>query len=85
MQPLVLINRFMINIRTVDSEVSDYSVCLTDRQQAQPSVQFRRSTNRLGNTMGTLYDGLSNEPWDGEASSAEIDEAGCWEAIGAET
>lgn len=72
----MLINRFMINLRTANSEVPDYSVCITDRQQVQSSVQFRGSVNRLGNIGGTLNDGLSNEPWDKENGSVEVDDVG---------
>ncbi|EKM57589.1 uncharacterized protein PHACADRAFT_251283 [Phanerochaete carnosa HHB-10118-sp] len=74
MQPTILINRFMINLRTVDSEVPDYSVCITDQQQGPSALQFRRSADRLGNIGGTLYDGLSDEHWDEEANGDEIDE-----------
>ncbi|EKM57660.1 uncharacterized protein PHACADRAFT_251424 [Phanerochaete carnosa HHB-10118-sp] len=59
--PLVLINRFMINLRTVDSEMSDDSTYTTDRQQESSTVQFRRSTNRLGNIGGALLSGLDDD------------------------
>lgn len=48
-QPPMLISRFMINLRTVNSEVPDCSMHSTERQQGQSTLQFRRSANRLGN------------------------------------
>ncbi|EKM57586.1 uncharacterized protein PHACADRAFT_251281 [Phanerochaete carnosa HHB-10118-sp] len=72
--PLILINRFMINLRTVDSEVTvpGYSVRITDRQQGQSTLHFRKSTNRLGNIGETLQDGWSDEFWVEENGSAEL-------------
>ncbi|EKM48267.1 uncharacterized protein PHACADRAFT_214876 [Phanerochaete carnosa HHB-10118-sp] len=66
--PPVLINRFLINLRTVDSEALD----INDRQQEQSSIRFRRSTNRLGNIGETLQDGWSDEPRNEENGSAEV-------------
>ncbi|EKM57644.1 uncharacterized protein PHACADRAFT_251381 [Phanerochaete carnosa HHB-10118-sp] len=75
--PPVLINRFMINLRIVNSDVPDYSMRITDRQQGQSTVQFRRSTIRLGNIGGTLQNGWDDDrSWDEEGSAAEVDEAG---------
>ncbi|EKM57680.1 uncharacterized protein PHACADRAFT_206560 [Phanerochaete carnosa HHB-10118-sp] len=72
--PLVLINRFMINLRTAGSEVLDHSMRITDQQQEQSTVQFRRSTNRLGNIGGTLQNGWDDdEPVEEENDTAELD------------
>ncbi|EKM57597.1 uncharacterized protein PHACADRAFT_206490 [Phanerochaete carnosa HHB-10118-sp] len=79
--PPVLVNRFMINLRTVDSEVPDYSVSTNDQQQRTPTLQFTRSANRLGNIGATLQDGWSeDEAWDEEDSAAGVEEAGQQEA-----
>ncbi|EKM48717.1 uncharacterized protein PHACADRAFT_202485 [Phanerochaete carnosa HHB-10118-sp] len=74
--PPVLISRFMINLRTVDSELSDYSVHMSYRQQEQPTLQIRRSLNRLGNIGGILQSGWGDELCDEENGSAEADEEG---------
>ncbi|EKM54310.1 uncharacterized protein PHACADRAFT_258091 [Phanerochaete carnosa HHB-10118-sp] len=74
--PPVLINRFMINLRTVESEVPDCSVSVTDWQQGQSTLQFERSMNRLGNIGGPLYDGWSDEPYNDETTFTEVDETG---------
>ncbi|EKM57621.1 uncharacterized protein PHACADRAFT_206512 [Phanerochaete carnosa HHB-10118-sp] len=74
--PLLLVNRFMINLRTVNSEAPDYSLCVGDQQQGPPTLQVRGPVNRLGNIGGTLQDGLEDEPWVQEDSSAGVDEVG---------
>ncbi|EKM57643.1 uncharacterized protein PHACADRAFT_206528 [Phanerochaete carnosa HHB-10118-sp] len=74
--PPVLINRFMINLRTIDSEMPDYSLHIGDQQRRQATLQFRRPANRLGNIGETLQDGWSDELWDEENNTAEVDEEG---------
>ncbi|EKM57661.1 uncharacterized protein PHACADRAFT_206542 [Phanerochaete carnosa HHB-10118-sp] len=80
--PPVLINRFMINLKMIDSEVPGDSTCVTDQQQGQSTVQFRQSTNRLGNIGGTLQSGWDDddefETWDQEPEdiiNAEVKES----------
>ncbi|GJE85287.1 hypothetical protein PsYK624_013660 [Phanerochaete sordida] len=64
--PLVLINRFMINLRTTDSEMADVSLAsIADQQQPQPTLQFRRPTDRLGNIGESLHHSWDDH-WDGE-------------------
>lgn len=76
-QPLILINRFMINLRTVSLEMRDHSVHITVLQQGHSTVQFRRPTNRLGNFGEVLQNGWDdNESRDEESDPAEVDEAG---------
>lgn len=71
-QPPVLINRFVINLRTIDSEM-----LTADLQQRQSTMQFRMSTNRLGNIGEMLQNGCDDdEPWGEENDDAEVDEAG---------
>lgn len=83
-QPLVLINRFMINLRTADSEMSDHSVPVTD-QQRQSTVQFRRSTNRLGNIGEMLQNGWDDDELLDEGNcAAGVNEAGRGEASAGE-
>ncbi|EKM48120.1 uncharacterized protein PHACADRAFT_203221 [Phanerochaete carnosa HHB-10118-sp] len=78
--PSILISRFIINLRTAGSTVSDYSVHMSDQQQRQLSLQFRRPTDRLGNMGGTLQDGWSDETCDEESDVAEVGEEGRHEA-----
>ncbi|EKM57683.1 uncharacterized protein PHACADRAFT_251464 [Phanerochaete carnosa HHB-10118-sp] len=67
----------MINLRTVDPEVLNYSTHLTNRQQERSTVQFRRQMNRLGNIGETLQSGWDkDEPADEEIDRAEVDGAG---------
>ncbi|EKM56644.1 uncharacterized protein PHACADRAFT_194236 [Phanerochaete carnosa HHB-10118-sp] len=77
--PLILINRFMINLRAASQETTDCSVCIADLQQAQSTLQFRRSTSRLGNIGGTLRDAWDDESWNQEDDSAAVEDAGCLE------
>lgn len=73
MQPPVLINRFMINLRSTNSGASDYSVRISDWQQGQSDPQFRRPTDRLGNMEGMLQIGWDDdEPCYKEDGSAEV-------------
>ncbi|EKM57679.1 uncharacterized protein PHACADRAFT_206559 [Phanerochaete carnosa HHB-10118-sp] len=75
--PQILIHRFMINLRTVDREVLNCSTHITNWQQEQSTIQFRRPTNRLGNIGETLQSGWDDdEPVDEEISLAELDGAG---------
>ncbi|EKM57670.1 uncharacterized protein PHACADRAFT_192806 [Phanerochaete carnosa HHB-10118-sp] len=75
--PPMLIHRFMINLRTVDSEALNYSMHLTNRQQEQSTVQFRRPTNRLGNIGEMLQSAWDNDgPTNEEIDRAEVDGAG---------
>ncbi|EKM57657.1 uncharacterized protein PHACADRAFT_251418 [Phanerochaete carnosa HHB-10118-sp] len=57
--PLVLINRFMINLRTVDTDQSETSD-KSSLDHGLSTPHFRRSTDFLGNLGETLHDG-----WDG--------------------
>lgn len=75
-QPSVLINRFMINLRTAGSTMSDYSMHISDRRQGQSTLQFRMPTDRLGNIRGALQDGWSDESCDEESDAAGVDEEG---------
>ncbi|EKM50292.1 uncharacterized protein PHACADRAFT_201131 [Phanerochaete carnosa HHB-10118-sp] len=74
--PLMLISRFIINLRTAGSTVSDYSMHMSDQQQGQSSLQFKRSVGRLGDIGGTLQDGWGDEPCDEESGVAEVGEEG---------
>ncbi|EKM50265.1 uncharacterized protein PHACADRAFT_201108 [Phanerochaete carnosa HHB-10118-sp] len=73
--PSVLINRFMINLRTAGSEVSNYSTHMSEQQQqGQSTAQFRRPTDWLGNVGETLEDAWSEEPCDEENGAVGVDE-----------
>ncbi|EKM57677.1 uncharacterized protein PHACADRAFT_206557 [Phanerochaete carnosa HHB-10118-sp] len=75
--PPILIHRFMIDLRTVDSEALNYSTHVTDRQQEQSTIQFGRPANWLGNigeTLQSVWD--DDEPADEEIDRAEVDGAG---------
>ncbi|EKM50257.1 uncharacterized protein PHACADRAFT_264873 [Phanerochaete carnosa HHB-10118-sp] len=74
MQPPVLINRFMINLRMAGSEVSNYTMHSGD-QQHQSTLQFGRTTDRLGNIAGVLQDGWSDELYDEEIDTAAVDDS----------
>ncbi|EKM57588.1 uncharacterized protein PHACADRAFT_251282 [Phanerochaete carnosa HHB-10118-sp] len=79
--PPVLINRFMINLRTTHSEVVDYTISIIDLQpvppvRVPPASHPRRSMGRLGNMGEMLQDGWDDgDAWDEENSSAEADGA----------
>lgn len=60
----------MINLRRVNLEVSDYTVHVTDQQQRQSTVQFRRSVNRLGNIGEMLQSGWDDDEFLEEESNA---------------
>ncbi|EKM48425.1 uncharacterized protein PHACADRAFT_202831 [Phanerochaete carnosa HHB-10118-sp] len=78
--PPILINRFIINLRTAGSTASDYSMHMSDQRQRQSSLQFTRPTGRLGNMGATLQDGWGDEPFDDENDVAEVREEGRHEA-----
>ncbi|EKM50314.1 uncharacterized protein PHACADRAFT_201154 [Phanerochaete carnosa HHB-10118-sp] len=78
--PPILINRFIINLRTAGSTVSDYSMHMSDQRQRQSSLQFTRPTDRLGNMGGTLQVGRSDEPCDDGNDVTEVREEGRHEA-----
>ncbi|EKM56349.1 uncharacterized protein PHACADRAFT_193966 [Phanerochaete carnosa HHB-10118-sp] len=78
--PPVLLSRFIINLRTAGSIVSDYSMHLSDQQQGQSSLQFRRPTDRLGRVGGTLQDGWGDDLRAEESGVAEVAEEGSHEA-----
>lgn len=70
----------MINL---NSELSDYSEPATDQQQS--TLQFRRSTNRLGNIGEMLQNGWDDDELvDEENSAASVNEAGRGEASAGE-
>lgn len=71
----MLINRFMINLRTAGSELpeSDY---MSDQQQGRSTLQFRMPTDRLGNIGGTLRDGWTDELCSEEGDTAGVGEEG---------
>ncbi|EKM50256.1 uncharacterized protein PHACADRAFT_201098 [Phanerochaete carnosa HHB-10118-sp] len=72
--PPVLINRFMINLRAVDSEMSGDSVDMSDSQQGQSTPRFIKPTDRLGNLGETLHDGWSDKLWDDKYDTSGMDE-----------
>lgn len=53
--PPLLISRFMINLKVLDSDGPDISLHVSDQQQ-MPPVPQRRATGRLGNIGGSLDD-----------------------------
>ncbi|EKM57646.1 uncharacterized protein PHACADRAFT_251384, partial [Phanerochaete carnosa HHB-10118-sp] len=57
--PPVLINRFMINLRAVDSDALEPSYG-SDEQRGLSTLQFRRPANFLGNIGESLQDGWSD-------------------------
>ncbi|EKM49822.1 uncharacterized protein PHACADRAFT_201525 [Phanerochaete carnosa HHB-10118-sp] len=77
--PPLLISRFMINLRTADSEVPNHSACIAGTQQELSALQFRESPDWLGNIGETLQDGWSDESRAEGSGAAEADEAGCHE------
>ncbi|EKM57684.1 uncharacterized protein PHACADRAFT_251466 [Phanerochaete carnosa HHB-10118-sp] len=72
--PLVLANRFMINLRMANSEVLDYSTRIAYQLQEPSTEHFRRSTNRLGNigeTLQNVWD--DDDPIEEGNGTAEVD------------
>ncbi|EKM50273.1 uncharacterized protein PHACADRAFT_201113 [Phanerochaete carnosa HHB-10118-sp] len=74
--PPLLISRFMINLRAAGSPMSDHSVHISDQQQGQPTLQFGRSGDRLGNCGGTLQNGWNDELCEEESDAAGVEEEG---------
>ncbi|EKM49124.1 uncharacterized protein PHACADRAFT_201992 [Phanerochaete carnosa HHB-10118-sp] len=74
--PSLLISRFIINLRTADSTMSDYSMHMTDQHQGQSALQFGKPTGRFGDMGGTLQDGWGDERCDEENDVAEVGKEG---------
>ncbi|EKM60407.1 uncharacterized protein PHACADRAFT_246303 [Phanerochaete carnosa HHB-10118-sp] len=56
--------------------MSEQSVYMNDRQQGQPTLQFKKQVDRLGNIGGTLQDVWSDAPCDVDDDAAGVDEEG---------
>ncbi|EKM50290.1 uncharacterized protein PHACADRAFT_201128 [Phanerochaete carnosa HHB-10118-sp] len=78
--PPILISRFIINLRTAGSTMSDHPMHMSGQQQGQSAPQFRMPAGRLGDMGGTLRDGWGDELCDEESGVAEAGEEGRHEA-----